>query len=247
MQVIPAVDVLEGRVVRLLRGDYDAVTDYGRDPVAAVRRWVDEGAGLVHVVDLDGARSGAGDAGLWRRLGEAGLPFQAGGGIRSAADAASVVGAGAERIVVGTAAVWERDVLQAIVDTVGPERVVAALDVRGDRAEGAGWRDEGRPLEQVVEGILDTGVRRLLVTAIARDGTMEGPDLGLLAEVRDLAPGAAIIASGGVGSLDHLRGLAAAGVAEAAIVGRALYEGAFSLAEAQAGARTAPPPPPSPG
>ncbi len=233
MEIIPAVDVLKGRVVRLLRGDYGAVTDYGHDPVAAVRRWVDEGAGLVHVVDLGGARTGSSDAALWRRLGDAGLPFQAGGAMRSASAAASAVGAGAERIVVGTVAVWEPGVLGEIVDAVGDERVVAAVDVRGDRAEGAGWRDEGRSLEPVVEGILSAGVRRLLVTAISQDGTMEGPDVELLRRVRELAPDASLIASGGVGTLDHLRRLAVAGLVEAAIVGRALYEGAFTLAEAR--------------
>ncbi len=237
MQVIPAVDVLDGRVVRLLRGDYDRVTDYRWDPVAAVRRWVDEGAGLVHVVDLAGARSGEGDLRLWTRLGEAGLPFQAGGGVRSAADAAHVVGAGAERIVVGTAAVWEPGVLGEMVASVGAARVVAAVDVRDGKAEGAGWRDRGRGLNEVVGSVRAAGARRLLVTAISQDGTMEGPDVELLARVRHLAPDAAIIASGGVGTLDHLRQLVAAGLAEAVVVGRALYEGAFTLAEAAEAAR----------
>ncbi len=235
MQIIPAVDVLGGRVVRLLRGDYDAVTDYAADPVAAVRRWAAEGAGLVHVVDLDGARSGEGDPGLWEALGEAGVPFQAGGGLRTAAAVAQAVAAGAQRAVVGTAAVWDPELLEEMVAVVGAGRLVAAIDVRDGRAQGAGWRDDGRPLAEVLAGVGAAGVRRMLVTAISRDGTMAGPDLDVLDEVAAAAPDTAIIASGGVGTLEHVRALAGAGV-EAAIVGRALYEGAFTLAEAVAAA-----------
>ncbi len=247
MQVIPAVDVLDGSVVRLLRGDFDEVTRYGRDPVAAVQRWVEEGAALVHVVDLDGARGGESDVALWQRLGASALPFQVGGGLRTVAAVEGAVAAGAARIVVGTAAVWDPGLLAEMVAAVGAAPVVAAVDVRGGLAAGAGWRDQGRPLEEVLAGVGGAGVGRLLVTAISQDGTMEGPDLGLLARVRALAPESALIASGGVGTLAHLRSLAASGLAEAAIVGRALYEGAFSLAEAQAALRTGPPPPQSPG
>ncbi len=235
MQIIPSVDVLDGRVVRLLRGDYDTVTDYGADPVAAVRRWGEAGASLVHVVDLAGARSGVVDDGLWPRLAGAGVPFQAGGGLRTVAAVASVLSAGAARAVVGTAAVWEPDLLAAMVAAAGAGRIVAAVDVRSGRAEGAGWRDGGRDLATVLAGLRAAGVAQALVTAIARDGTGAGPDYGLLAEVAAATPGMAVIASGGVGSLDHVRELAALGV-EAAIVGRALYEGAFTLAEAQAAA-----------
>lgn len=229
MQIIPAVDVLDGRVVRLLRGDYDAVTDYGGDPVDRVRRWVEAGAPLVHVVDLAGAREGRPDRFLWRRLGEAGVPFQVGGGIRDAESAQEALTVGAARVVLGTAAVWDPSVLARIHPI---DRVVAAVDVRGERATGAGWLDEGRALEEVLDDLAGTGVRRLLVTGILRDGTMEGPQTELLRRVIGRG-GFSVIASGGVGSLDDLQAVASLGC-EGVVVGRALYEGRFTLDEALA-------------
>ncbi len=230
MQVIPAVDVLAGRVVRLREGDYEQVTDYGDDPVAVARRWMTEGATLVHVVDLEAARGGSPDRSLWQHLANAGIRFQIGGGLRSPELARAALAAGADRVVLGTAAVWEPDVIARIGD---PARVVAAVDVRGGRARGIGWTDEGRDLDEVLRQLRAVGVRRLLVTGIDRDGTMGGPDLELLTRVRDLAPDLALIASGGVGSLDDLRAVAALGC-EAVVVGKALYEGRFRLADAVA-------------
>jgi phosphoribosylformimino-5-aminoimidazole carboxamide ribotide isomerase len=231
MQVIPAIDVLEGRVVRLTMGRYDDVTGYGEDPVAMLESWIDRGATLVHVVDLGGARSGAPERGLWRRLGATGLPFQVGGGIRSRQAAREAVEAGAARVVLGTAAVWAPDEVAAIVDELGAARVVGAIDVRDGRASGAGWLDTGRRLEEVLRGLDATGLRRVLATGIARDGTMAGPDLDLLIEVAEIVPDFDVIASGGVGSLDDLTALRSRGVG-AVIVGRALYEGAFTLEQA---------------
>ncbi len=230
LQIIPAVDVLDGAVVRLLRGNYDNVTEYADDPASSVASWVDSGADLVHVVDLGAARSGEADLALWHGIGSATSVFQAAGGIRTAEVARAVVEGGASRVVAGTAAVWTPAVLGAIVTAVGSERVVAAIDVRDGRARGAGWEDGGRPLGDVVAGALDAGAGRLMVTGIATDGTMDGPDLGLMASVVEMSP-VPVIASGGVGTLDHLRSLPATGV-EAVVVGRALYEGAFSYSEA---------------
>lgn len=235
MQVIPAVDVLDGTVVRLRRGDYGEVTRYGGDPAEAVGRWGGEGAGLVHVVDLAAARSGKGDPGLWGRVAAAGVPFQAAGGIRDAAGAEQAAAAGAARVIVGTAAIWDPAVLASIVAAVGGDRVVGAVDVRDGRARGAGWEDEGRPVDEVVEEMAAAGVGRLMVTGISRDGTMAGPDLGLQRRVAGRVP-IPVIASGGVGSLEHIRALVPTG-AEAVVVGRALYEGAFTLAEALVAAR----------
>lgn len=243
MYVIPAVDVLDGRVVRLHQGRYDDVTVYADDPSAQVSSWVEQGARIVHVVDLAGARDGAGDRRLWDRLGQAGVCFQIGGGIRTVADAQGAIAAGASRVVLGTAAVWEPEVVARIVEQVGTDRVVAAIDVRDGRATGAGWLDDGQDVGGVLIRLVDSGVTRALATGIATDGTMAGPDTGLLAEVARVAPELALIASGGVGSLDHVRGLAALDV-EAAIVGKALYDGRFSFAEAAsaaAGAGTAGP------
>ncbi|HSJ28327.1 MAG TPA: 1-(5-phosphoribosyl)-5-[(5-phosphoribosylamino)methylideneamino] imidazole-4-carboxamide isomerase [Acidimicrobiia bacterium] len=229
LDIIPAVDVLDGSVVRLTHGDFDRVTVYDPDPVARARTWIDEGAALVHVVDLEGARSGQPSPDLWRRLSSAGVRFQVGGGIRTARWAEAALDAGAERVVLGTAAVWDPDVLAAIGE-IG--RVVAAVDVRDGRATGGGWLDEGRALGDVLDDLADRGVPRLLVTGIARDGTMQGPETELLDLVltdRRFR----IIASGGVGSIEDLRGLADTGC-EGVIVGRALYERRFTLSEALA-------------
>ncbi len=233
MEVIPAVDVLDGRVVRLLRGDYSDGTRYGDDPVAELRRWGELGARLVHVVDLAGARSGEPDRTMWESLAEVGVPFQIGGGIRDAAAAAAAIETGARRAVMGPTAVWHPEMLATAVDRIGPDRLVAALDVRQGRARGAGWLDEGRRLEEVIHAVAGAGVATVLVTGIERDGTMEGPDVTVLDEVASLAPQLELLASGGVGSLDDLAMLVPTG-ASGVIVGRALYEGRFDYAEAVA-------------
>ena len=232
MDVIPAVDVLHGEVVRLRQGRYDDVTVYADDPVEMVASWVAAGASIVHVVDLAGARDGEGDEGLWRRLGETGLPFQLGGGIRTREHVETLLAAGAQRAVLGTTAVWDSDALAGIIRAVGAERVVAAIDVREGRATGAGWRDAGRDLATVLRDLMEAGAVRALVTGIAGDGMLTGPDMSLLREVQSTAPGLALIASGGVGSLEDIAALAAQNV-EAAIVGRALYDGRFSFVAAR--------------
>jgi len=233
--VIPSVDVLDGNVVRLHQGRYDEVTVYDDAPAVRVASWVEQGAPIVHVVDLEGARDGTGSRNLWRRLGQTGAPFQIGGGIRTVGDAEAAIVAGASRVVLGTAAVWDSAVMLAVVQSIGSDRVVAAIDVRDGRATGAGWLDDGRDLDQVLVDLVDSGVTRVLATGIARDGTLAGPDTGLLADVARVAPGLALIASGGVGSLDDVRELAKLDV-EAAIVGKALYDGRFSYADAVAAA-----------
>jgi phosphoribosylformimino-5-aminoimidazole carboxamide ribotide isomerase len=233
MEILPAIDVLDGRVVRLSQGNFRGVTLYGNDPAAQMRAWAVAGARMVHVVDLDGARSGICDAALIASLAHAGVPFQFGGGIRTAAAAAGAVASGAGRVVMGTAAVWDPAVIDEAVAAVGSEAVVAALDVRDGRAKGGGWLDDGRPADEIAGRLADQGVVRMMVTGIERDGLMGGPDLALLERVRRLAPALAVVASGGVGSLEDLEALAAAGV-EAAVVGRALYEGRFTLADAMA-------------
>jgi phosphoribosylformimino-5-aminoimidazole carboxamide ribotide isomerase len=230
-ELIPAIDVLGGNVVRLERGDYDAVTVYESDPVAVAEGFVAAGAPLVHVVDLEGARSGSPDASIRRRLGAAGIPFQIGGGLRTAAEAVAAIEDGAARVVAGTAAVWDPAELRRIVTAVGAAQLVAAVDVASGRARGAGWMDDGQPLEVVLDNLVTAGVTRVLATAIIRDGTMLGPDIDLLATVA--ASGLRVIASGGVGTLGDLQAIASAGAA-GAIVGKAIYEGRFTVAEALA-------------
>jgi phosphoribosylformimino-5-aminoimidazole carboxamide ribotide isomerase len=232
LEIIPAVDVLEGRVVRLMHGDYDRVTVYADDPVAQARSWIDQGAALVHVVDLAGAKSGEPDVALWEALAAAGVTFQVGGGIRTAEVARRALDAGAARVVMGTAAVWEPEIL---AEVGMPGKVVAAVDVKGDRATGAGWLDEGRALPEVLDGLAAVGCQRMLVTGIGRDGTMEGPETDLLRTVVDDGR-FAVIASGGVGTLEHIAAVDALGC-EGVIVGRALYEHRFSVGDAIAAAR----------
>jgi len=234
--VIPAVDMLDKKVVRLRQGRYDEVTEYADDPAHQLEVWGELGAKIVHVVDLLGARDGSGDQEMWDRLGATGVPFQLGGGIRSVAAAESVVAAGAARVVLGTAAVWQPEMAAEIVAAVGAERVVAAIDVRAGKATGAGWLDEGRDLEDVLRDLGDAGVIRALATGIATDGMLTGPDVGLLEDVQALAPKIALIASGGVGSLADIAAVARLDV-EAAIVGRALYDEKFTFPEAMEACR----------
>jgi phosphoribosylformimino-5-aminoimidazole carboxamide ribotide isomerase len=224
-EVIPAIDVLGRMVVRLARGEYTQATEYAQDPAEVARRWADEGARRLHVVDLEGARSGQVDLDLWTAVAITGVSVQAGGGIRTAAVARAVLAAGAERVVMGTAAVWDPQALAGLGD-----RVVAAVDVRAGRATGAGWLDGGRDLGEVLDGLAAAGVARLLVTGISRDGMLAGPDFALTERVVG-DPRFRVIASGGVSNLADLERLAALGC-EGAVVGRALYEGRFTMGAA---------------
>ena len=235
MQVIPAVDVLDGKVVRLRQGRFDDVTTYGSDPVAVAKSWMDEGAELVHVVDLNGARHGESDRKLWTALASADLAFQVGGGIRSAEIGRKALAAGATRVVLGTAAVWNPEISGTLVHECGPDRVVAAVDARDGLATGSGWKGEGRPVVDVCADLAEAGIAWILATGIERDGMMTGPDTNLLHEVRSAAPAVKLIASGGVASLGDIEELALAGF-EAVVTGRALYEGRFSLNQAIAAA-----------
>jgi phosphoribosylformimino-5-aminoimidazole carboxamide ribotide isomerase len=228
MELLPAIDVLNGAVVRLRQGREDDVTVYGDDPSARLRTWAEEGASLVHVVDLSGAIEGTWNRSLWEALGATGIRFQAGGGIRSLDAAVETIAAGAVRVVLGSAVVWDPALLTSIVATVGSDRVVAAVDVRDGMAVGAGWTDGGRPVDQVLDQLAATGIVRAVVTGIAGDGMLTGPAVDLLSHCVDRLPEVAIIASGGVGTLEDLRLLRSLPL-DGVIVGRALYEGAFTL------------------
>ncbi len=215
IEVIPAVDVLGDEAVRLERGDYDSVIERAQDPVDLARRWAAEGAARIHLVDLDGARSGVIRPELVQTVREAtGLPVQASGGIRSLADARALLGAGADRVVVGTAAWPDPTPWLELGDAL-----VLAVDVAGGELRGRGWTaGTGVSLD---DGLQRAAGARLLVTAIDRDGTLAGPDLDL--ERRAAASGSPVLAAGGVRSPHDVEALAAAG-AEAAIVGRALLQ-----------------------
>ena len=212
IEVIPAVDVLGEEAVRLHQGNYDAIVERASDPAALARRWAAAGARRIHLVDLDGARSGRVRPGLVRDAAAAGLPVQASGGIRTLDDARALLHAGADRVIVGTAAWPDPTPWFELGDAL-----VLALDVRAGQVRAAGWTESaGISLDAALEHVSD---RRVLATAIDRDGTLAGPDLGLVAAV--VAAGARVLAAGGVRSPSDVHALAAAG-AEAAIVGRAL-------------------------
>jgi phosphoribosylformimino-5-aminoimidazole carboxamide ribotide isomerase len=229
--VIPAVDVLNGSVVRLLKGDYDAVTIYSDEPGAVASRWMLAGASIVHVVDLEGARSGTPSSSLCRNVSDAGVTFQIGGGVRDGSSALKAIRDGAARVVVGSAAVHDPAALDAIVDAVGASSVVAAIDVRAGMAVGSGWLDGGVAFPVVVERVVAAGIATALVTGIERDGVLCGPNTEILETARGIAPSLSLIASGGVGDLDDLAMLRDRGY-EAAIIGRALYENRFTLEDA---------------
>lgn len=226
----PALDVLEGRVVRLLEGRRERVTVEGGDPVAAAARFVAEGATWLHLVDLDGAFSGEPDLGLVERVAGAGVSVQVGGGYRSLELIGAAVGAGAARVLVGTAAL-DGAFLTKIAERFG-ESVAVAVDARDGRVAVDGWTRESPTTPAELAGrCAEAGIRRLLVTSTRRDGTLSGPDLPLLQSVR--GAGLPVIAAGGIATLEDLRGVRELGC-EGAVTGSAIWRGRFTLAEAVA-------------
>jgi phosphoribosylformimino-5-aminoimidazole carboxamide ribotide isomerase len=232
----PAIDIRDGHAVRLAQGDYERETAYDDDPVAAARRWAGEGARWLHVVDLDGARAGepVNLEQVRRIVAAVDVPIQLGGGLRDSKKVEEAISSGAERVVIGTAAVRDPDVAEAIASAHG-DRVVASVDARRGRVTAEGWTEESEtdPAE-LVAALARRGIGRFVYTPVEVDGLMEGPDTDSLRKVAESAD-AEIIYSGGVGSLEDLRDLSALGLDNLAgvIVGRALYERRFSVAEGQ--------------
>jgi phosphoribosylformimino-5-aminoimidazole carboxamide ribotide isomerase len=231
----PAIDIRGGKAVRLLQGDYARETTYDADPVDAAKRWAEEGAEFLHVVDLDGAKAGEPqNLESVRRIATAvECPIQVGGGLRDQTSVAAVLDAGAERVVIGTAALRNPDFLQAMVDAYA-DRVVVSVDAREGKVALAGWVEiSDVDVAAAVAELGERGVARFLCTAIEVDGTMEGPAVDELSRIA-AATEAQVIASGGVGALAHLEalvGMAAPNI-EGVIVGRALYEGRLTVGEA---------------
>ncbi|MEI6136513.1 MAG: 1-(5-phosphoribosyl)-5-[(5-phosphoribosylamino)methylideneamino]imidazole-4-carboxamide isomerase [Chloroflexota bacterium] len=239
MDVIPAIDIRDGRCVRLAQGDYARETVFGEDPLAMAQRWASMGARRVHVVDLDGARDGQqANAAIVRGIaGALDVPVQTGGGIRTMQTIEATLGAGVDRVVIGTAAVKDPAFLRDAIAFAG-DRLIVSVDARDGRVALEGWT-EATDLDAVtfIEQLRDHGVRRIVYTDIARDGVTDGPNFAMYERVTR-ALGIPVIAAGGVGSVEDVRRLGECGV-EAAIIGRALYTGDIDLVEALAAVQSA--------
>ena len=239
MTLYPAIDILDGSAVRLVKGDFDAKKVYDEDPLAAARGWTEAGAEYLHVVDLDGAKSGAPvNLGHLRRIaGELGVPVQYGGGLRSAQAASDALAAGAARVILGTAAFTQPGLLERVLGEHGEQRVLVSVDVRGGHVTTAGWTETTEiTTEAVIESLAERGARNLVFTNVDRDGMLEGPDLEEVRRVLRAAREGSVIYSGGIGQLSDLEGLAGLGEPslEGVIVGKALYERRFTVPEALA-------------
>lgn len=237
--IIPAIDLIDGCVVRLHQGNYGARRDYGEDPLARLQRYQASGAQLLHIVDLTGAKDPkARQIPLLRELlGNLSIPVQTGGGIRSADDVRSLLDAGAARVVVGSAAVKRTDEVAGWMKTFGADKLVLALDVRINKAGNAevavsGWQENsGVLMDDLIRAFEPAGLRYVLTTDISKDGTLAGPNTALYAKLAQTFPNIDFQASGGIGSLDDIRAVSHTGAA-GVIVGRALLEGKFTLEEA---------------
>ena len=232
LQLLPAVDVVNGQAVRLLQGEAGSETSYG-DPAEAAANWADQGATWIHLVDLDAAFGrGSNHELLARIVRQVGVRVELTGGIRDDTSLRRALDAGAARVNIGTAALENPEWTSRVIAEFG-DRVAVGLDVRGEVLAGRGWTSEGGNLWEVLNRLEADGCSRYVLTDVAKDGTLEGPNVELLRKVAAHAK-APVVASGGISSLEdlrQLRTLVSAGV-DSAIVGKALYEGAFTLAEA---------------
>jgi len=232
-ELLPAIDLRGGQVVRLRQGDFGRETAYSHDPVAVARAFADAGARWIHVVDLDGARAGEPvQADIIARIVAAvgdRVSCQVAGGLRTRESVAAALAAGAARMVVGTAALRDPSFAGTLVREHGAARIVVALDVRDELAVGEGWRDGADGIDPTLAlvRLADLGVGIFVATAIDRDGLLEGPDLALLRRLVELDRGR-VIASGGVSSIDDIRAARSIGCS-GSIVGRAIYERRLDL------------------
>jgi phosphoribosylformimino-5-aminoimidazole carboxamide ribotide isomerase len=237
MRLYPAIDILDGKAVRLTKGDFEAKTVYDDDPLDAARSWVEQGARYLHIVDLDGAKAGSPQnlEHLERITRELDVPVQYGGGLRDLGAARGALAAGAQRIVLGTAAFRDIDFLDEALAAWG-DRVVVSVDVRGGKVSAAGWQETTQmPADDAIRRLQDRGVRQFVYTNVDKDGMLEGLDLEEVAWIASIVRGKFII-SGGVGSIDDLIGLKSLRQVNlgGVIAGKALYEKRFTVPEALA-------------
>lgn len=242
MRLYPAIDILDGNAVRLVRGDFDAKKVYDEDPLSAARAWVAAGAEYLHVVDLDGAKRGepVNIEQLRRLAGESGVPVQYGGGLRSARAVAQALEAGAARVILGTVAFADPDVLREALEEHGAERILVGVDVRGGSVATHGWlQSTHTPAPDAFAQLRSAGVSQFVFTNIDHDGMLDGADRDEVAAVVEAVGQGSVIFSGGIGTRADLQALAdlrrelALDALTGVIVGTALYEGRFTLAEAK--------------
>jgi phosphoribosylformimino-5-aminoimidazole carboxamide ribotide isomerase len=243
VRLYPAIDILGANAVRLVRGDFDAKKVYDEDPLSAARGWVAAGAEYLHVVDLDGAKRGepVNIEQLRRVAGEAGVPVQYGGGLRSAQAVDDALAAGAERVILGTIAFTDPDVLVEVLDQHGPERILIGVDVRGGFVATHGWlQSTDMPAREAFEQLRARGVRHFVFTNVDHDGMLDGANRDEVAWVARAAGEGSVIFSGGIGTRADLQALAdlrrelSLDALDGVIVGTALYEQRFTVAEAKA-------------
>ena len=233
MDIIPAVDVKDGKCVRLYQGDYDKETVFSTDPVSVAVGWQEMGAERIHVVDLDGASSGSqlNFQVIERMISCLTIPVQVGGGIRTESNVLTMMDIGVNRVVLGTIAVENKELVRSIVDRFGTESIIVGIDVRDDLVSIKGWKESTVVTSfDLMKDMYSIGVRRFVYTDISRDGTLMEPNFQSIKQIVNRSD-ANIIASGGVYSLGHIEQLAGLGV-EGVIIGKALYTGDINLHEA---------------
>lgn len=237
MLILPGIDLIDGRPVRLTQGDYARMTDYNLDPVETAKRFEAEGALWLHIVDLDGAKAGhpINLATIERIASATSLSVECSGGLRTIDDIESALSAGATRVVLGSRLAADMEFAALVFPKYG-ERIVAGIDTKEGMVATHGWIETGTvPGTELARKLVDLGCQRIITTEIVKDGTFQGPDLEGLAKMIEAVP-VPVIASGGVGSLEDLEALKTLPVpgVEGVIVGKALYEGRFTVAQAVA-------------
>ena len=233
MELIPAIDLIDGKCVRLYQGDYSQETVYSDDPVEVALRWESLGASRIHIVDLDGARSGNPDnlSVVKRIVSAVQVPVQMGGGVRTLDTARSIIEAGVHRVMLGTVAVRDPQIVHDACAQFGSEAVVVAVDSKDGQVAVSGWTSASQiQASDLVASMMEAGVQTFLCTDISKDGTLTGPNYGLMRDLVEVA-GEGVIAAGGIASIEHLQRLAEVGVG-GAVIGKALYTGDVNLTEA---------------
>ena len=233
IELIPAIDIINGQCVRLTKGDYDQKTVYRDSPAEVAKEFEEIGFRRLHVVDLDGAKSKhiVNDEVLRAITTDTQLTVDFGGGIKTDEDIEKAFAAGAAMVTVGSIAVTQPDLFMGWLEKYGPERMILGADVRHGKISINGWKeDSAEDLLPFLQKYIDAGVRNVLCTEISKDGTLSGPAIGLYSEVMEAYPELHLIASGGVSSLDDIKALDAAGI-PAVVSGKAIYEGKIDLRE----------------